>query len=357
MKIFELMEKDGHEQLVFCQDEPSGLRAVIAIHSTALGPALGGLRMWPYKSEDDAITDVLRLSRGMSYKNAAMGLNFGGGKSVIIGDPRQDKSEALFRAFGRFVDSLAGRYFTAEDVGTSVDDIALVCQETRYVLGRREKSGDPSPLTAYGVYRGMKACLAAAFGDESLKGRRVAVQGMGHVGLHLVRHLHEEGAQLLVTDIFPERVEAATKELGARAVPPDAIYDVDCDVFAPCALGAIINDDTLPRLKCRIVAGAANNQLAEPRHGDALHERGVLYAPDYVINGGGVINVAEEFVAEGYNQERAYARVATIYDKVARVIQMSRSQNIPTYRAADAMAEERMARLGRLRKIYLPGRA
>lgn len=355
MSVFELMEKNGHEQLVFCQDEPSGLRAIIGIHSTALGPALGGLRMWPYKCEEDAIVDVLRLSRGMTYKNAAMGLNFGGGKSVIIGDPRKDKSEQLFRAFGRFVDSLGGRYYTAEDVGTGVEEIAIVHQQTRYVLGLREKSGDPSPLTAYGVYRGMKACLRAAFGDESLKGRRVAIQGMGHVGVYLARHLFEEGAQLFVADIFPERVEAGVKEFGARAVPPEAIYDVDCDVFAPCALGAVINDETLPRLKCRIVAGAANNQLSEPRHGDALFERGVIYAPDYVINGGGVMNVAEEFTGGGYSQERSYARVATIYDKVARVLQMSRDESIPTYRAADRMAEERIARIGRLAKIYLPG--
>ncbi|MCL6451194.1 MAG: leucine dehydrogenase [Acetobacteraceae bacterium] len=355
MSVFELMERRGHEQVAFCFDKASGLKAIIAIHDTTLGPALGGCRMWPYSSEEEALIDVLRLSEGMTYKNAVMGLDLGGGKSVIIGDPRRDKSEELFRAFGRFVQSLNGRYITAEDVGTSVEDMGWVRLQTRHVVGLSTSSGDPSPLTAFGVFRGMKACLREVFGSESLQGRRVAVQGVGHVGYHLVRHLVDAGAEVFAADIFEEKVKRVVDEFKVTPVAPDSIYDLDCDVFAPCALGAVINDETLPRLKCRIVAGSANNQLADKeRHGDAIHERGILYAPDFVINGGGVINVADEMEPGGYNRERAYARVSTIYDKVAEVINISRREGVPTYKAADLMAEGRIARLGRLKKIYLP---
>lgn len=354
MKIFEAMEKYGHEQLVFCYDKVSGLKAIIGIHDTTLGPALGGCRMWPYQSEDDAIYDVLRLSRGMTYKNSAMGLNLGGGKAVIIGNSRTDKSEELFRAFGKFVETLGGRYITAEDVGIGVEDITQVQVETSYVAGLPELSGDPSPATAFGVYRGIKACAKEVWGSESLKGKTVAVQGLGHVGYYLCRHLYDEGANLIVTDIYQDRIEPVVKEFGAKAVKPEEIYGVECDIFAPCALGAIINDETLPQLKCKIVAGAANNQLKEPRHGDALMEMGILYAPDFVINGGGVTNVAEEYSPSGYQRDRAYARVSKIYDKLLKVFEIAKREGIPTYKAADLMAEERINKLAGLKRMYIP---
>ncbi|MFS8641271.1 MAG: leucine dehydrogenase [Symbiobacteriaceae bacterium] len=350
------MEGLGHEQVVFCHDRDSGLKAIIAIHDTTLGPALGGCRMWPYPSEEEAIVDALRLARGMTYKNAAMGLNFGGGKSVIIGNPRTDKSEVLFRAFGQFVESLGGRYITAEDVGTTAEDMAFIAMETSHVVGLPGRSGDPSPATAFGVFCGIKACLAEVHGDETLQGRRVAIQGLGHVGHHLARLLREAGAELVVTDIDPERAGRAAREFGAEVVPPEAVYDVECDVFAPCALGAILNDDTIPRLRCRIVAGSANNQLAEPRHAAELERRGILYAPDYVINGGGVINVAEERAPGGYDRERAFAKVATIYDKVRAVLHIARKEGITTAEAADRLAERRLAEIGRLRRFHLPAR-
>ena len=353
MGIFEQMAQYGHEQLVFCYDKTTGLRAIIGIHDTTLGPALGGLRMWPYEREEDAITDVLRLARGMTYKNSAMGLNMGGGKAVLWGDPRTDKSEELFRAFGKFVQSLGGRYITAEDVGTTVEDLNFILMETEHAAGRAEVSGDPSPVTAYGVFMGIKACGKKVFGTEDLKGRKIAVQGLGKVGYHLCEHLRDAGAELIVTDIHPEAVERAKQQLGATAVAPDEIYGVECDIFSPCALGAILNDDTIPQLKCRIVAGSANNQLKEPRHADMLRERGILYAPDFVINGGGVINVAEEYHPNGYSRERALARVATIYDKLLRVFQIAEERNITTAAAADVMAEERMQRIHQLNRMYL----
>lgn len=306
MKIFDYMEKYDYEQLVMCQDKESGLKAIICIHDTTLGPALGGMRMWTYASEEEAIEDALRLGRGMTYKNAAAGLNLGGGKTVIIGDPRKDKNEAMFRALGRFIQGLNGRYITAEDVGTTVEDMDIIHEETRYVTGVSPafgSSGNPSPVTAYGVYRGMKAAAKEAFGDDSLEGKVVAVQGVGHVAYELCKHLHNEGAKLIVTDINKENADRAVQEFGAEFVHPDKIYDVECDIFAPCALGAIINDETIERLKCKVVAGSANNQLKEERHGKMLEEKGIVYAPDYVINAGGVINVADELL--GYNRERA----------------------------------------------------
>ncbi|HEY8393292.1 MAG TPA: Glu/Leu/Phe/Val dehydrogenase dimerization domain-containing protein [Thermaerobacter sp.] len=354
--VFDRMEQLGHEQVVFCHDKYSGLKAIIAIHDTTLGPALGGCRMWPYASEEEAIIDALRLARGMTYKNAAMGLNYGGGKSVIIGNPRTDKSEALFRAFGQFVESLGGRYITAEDVGTTAEDMAFIAMETAHVVGLPGRSGDPSPATAYGVFCGIKACLAEVYGDESLQGRRVAIQGLGHVGYHLARLLREAGAELIVTDIDPERAERAAREFDARVVPPDTVYDAECDIFAPCALGAILNDETISRLRCRIVAGSANNQLAEPRHAAELERRGIVYAPDYVINGGGVIHVAEETAPGGYNRERAFAKVATIYDKVRAVLRIAREEGITTAEAADRLAERRLEAIGRLRRFHLPSR-
>ncbi|EGL83414.1 Glu/Leu/Phe/Val dehydrogenase dimerization region [Caldalkalibacillus thermarum TA2.A1] len=354
MKLFEYMEKYDYEELLFCQDKVSGLKAIICIHDTTLGPALGGCRMWTYDSEEEAIEDALRLARGMTYKAAAAGLNLGGGKSVIIGDPRKDKSEALFRSFGRFVQGLNGRYITAEDVGTTVEDMDIIHEETDYVTGISPafgSSGNPSPVTAYGVYKGMKATAKQAWGDDSLEGKTIAVQGVGNVAYNLCRYLHEEGARLIVTDINKEAVRRAVEAFGAEAVDPDDIYSVECDIFAPCALGGVINDETIPKLKARVIAGAANNVLREERHGDLLHEMGFYYAPDYVINAGGLINVADELL--GYNRDRAMKKVETIYDNVEKVFEISRRDNIPTYRAADRMAEERIQAIKNARSTFL----
>jgi leucine dehydrogenase len=357
MEIFKRMEQHGYEQLVFCHDPASGLKAIICIHDTTLGPALGGTRMWQYDSEEDAITDVVRLARGMSYKNAAAGLNIGGGKAVIIGNSRTDKSEALFRAFGRFVHSLNGRYITAEDVGTTVEDMDYIRMETSHVVGLggiERSSGDPSPVTAYGTWKGMKACAREVWGTDSLQAKTVAVQGLGHVGYTLCRHLHEEGANLIVTDINEENVSRIVADFGARPVAPAEIYGVDCDIFAPCALGAVVNDETLPRLKCRIIAGAANNQLKETRHGDILEAKGILYAPDFIINAGGVINVADELQEGGYDRERAIKKVDGIYNIIEKVIAIAKRDRIPTYKAADILAEERIAVIGKVKKTLLP---
>lgn len=354
MKIFEVMQEYDYEQLIFCQDETSGLKAVIAIHDTTLGPALGGTRMWKYDSEETAIEDALRLAKGMTYKNAAAGLNLGGGKTVIIGDPHRDKNEEMFRAFGRFIQGLNGRYITAEDVGTTVADMDLIHEETDYVTGISPafgSSGNPSPVTAYGVFRGMKAAAKAAFGSDQLTGKVIAIQGVGNVAYHLCRHLHEEGARLVVTDINQNAVKRAVDEFGARAVEPDEIYKTECDIFAPCALGAIINDKTIPQLNAKVIAGSANNQLKESRHGDILHSLGIIYAPDYVINAGGVINVADEL--NGYNRERAMKKVEMIYDSIEKVINLSKEKGIPTYVAADRMAEKRMEKLQKSRNKFL----
>ncbi|MDF2902786.1 MAG: leucine dehydrogenase [Bacillus sp. (in: firmicutes)] len=354
MGIFENLEIYDYEQLVFCQDKQSGLKAIIAIHDTTLGPALGGTRMWTYSSEDDAIEDALRLARGMTYKNAAAGLNLGGGKTVIIGDPRRDKNEEMFRAFGRYIQGLNGRYITAEDVGTTVADMDLIHEETDFVTGISPafgSSGNPSPATAYGVYRGMKAAAKEAFGTDSLEGKVVAIQGVGNVAINLCKHLRGEGAELIVTDIHKESVQRAIDEFGAKAVEPDEIYGVDCDIYAPCALGAVINDETIPRLKAKVIAGSANNQLKETKHGDMIHELGIVYAPDYVINAGGVINVADELY--GYNRERALKKVEGIYQTINKVIEISKRDQIPTYLAADRLAEERIARMRNSRSQFL----
>lgn len=354
MELFRYMEQYDYEQLVFCQDKQSGLKAIIAIHDTTLGPALGGTRMWTYESEEAAIEDAPRLARGMTYKNAAAGLNLGGGKTVIIGDPRKDKNEEMFRAFGRYIQGLNGRYITAEDVGTTVEDMDIIHDETDFVTGISPafgSSGNPSPVTAYGVYKGMKAAAKAAFGTDSLEGKTVAVQGVGNVAYNLCRHLHEEGAKLIVTDINKEAVERAVAEFGARAVDPDDIYSQECDIYAPCALGATINDDTIPRLKAKVIAGAANNQLKETRHGDQIHDMGIVYAPDYVINAGGVINVADELY--GYNSERALKKVEGIYGNIERVLEISKRDRIPTYLAADRLAEERIERMRQSRSQFL----
>ncbi len=340
MSVFSSPDFDNHEQVVFCHDEASGLKAIIAIHNTNRGPSLGGCRMWPYASEEEAVTDVLRLSRGMTYKSALAKLPYGGGKSVIIGDPRLDKSPALFRAMGRAVQRLAGRYIVAEDVGISVPDVELMQQETRHVAGTTAGgAGDPSPATAYGVYMGLRAAVQHRLGQNELDGLTVAVQGLGHVGYYLCKHLAEDGARLVVTDINEAAVQTAVSEFGAERVAPEEIYAADCDVFAPCALGAVINDDTLAFLKAKVVAGSANNQLHEPRHGEILKQRGVLYAPDYVINAGGVIDISHE--GRDYDKDKAFAHVAEIHDTLLEIFRRAEAENIPTGEAADRIAEER----------------
>ncbi|MBS0439966.1 MAG: Glu/Leu/Phe/Val dehydrogenase [Proteobacteria bacterium] len=350
--IFDTIANTGHEQVVFCQSKDAGLKAIIAIHNTVLGPALGGLRMWPYKSEQEALNDVLRLSRGMTFKNAVAGLNIGGGKAVIIGDPAKDKSEALFRAFGRFVNSLNGRYITAEDVGIDVNDMEWVFRETEFVTGVHQVhggSGDPSPFTAFGTLQGLMAALHAKYGEEDVSKRSFAVQGAGHVGMEFIKLLREQGAKVFVTDINPELVKRAVDEFGCTAVGLDEIYDVDADVYSPCALGGTVNEKTLSRIKAKIICGAANNQLATDAIGDELDKRGILYAPDYAVNAGGVMNVSLEI--DGYNRERAMRMMRTIYHNVGRIFQIAKRDGIPTYKAADRMAEERIAAIG---KIKLP---
>lgn len=340
-EVIEQLGALGHEQVSFFQDHAAGYRGIIAIHSTALGPALGGTRFWAYGSEAEALTDVLRLSRGMTYKAATAGLALGGGKSVIIGENRTREREAIFRAHGRHVEALGGRYITAEDVGTSPSDMAFIRAETRYVVGLEEGSGDPSPVTALGVYRGMKACAFHRWGSPSLAGKTAAVQGAGHVGYYLCKALHGEGAKLVVADVVPEKVKRVVTEFGARAVAPGEIYGVKADIFAPCALGGSINSATVRRLKVAIIAGGANNQLAEPRHGDLLEKRGITYAPDYVINAGGLINVGAELA--GKDRAWALAKASDIYDTVLHVLTIARDEGIPTYVAADRLAERRIA--------------
>jgi leucine dehydrogenase len=355
MTIFDLMHEYNHEEVVFCQDRDSGLRAIIAIHDTTLGPALGGTRMWPYKTEEEALQDVLRLSRGMTYKSAAAGLNLGGGKAVIIGDPHRDKNEMLFRAFGRFVHGLNGRYITAEDVGTEVRDMEWVRMETPWVVGISEAlggSGDPSPVTARGVYFGLKASCEAVFDTSSLRGRKVAIQGVGHVGYYLAEFLHKEGAKLFVTDIRKDRVQKCVEQFGATAVEPDKIYDVEAEIFSPCALGAIVNDETINRLKFKIIAGGANNQLAdEHKHGRILMEKKILYAPDYVINAGGLINVANEL--EGYHRDKALKEAEGIYNVLKQVIAMARQENISTHEASNHLAEQRIEQMSKLKRMHV----
>jgi leucine dehydrogenase len=353
MELFETIEASGHEQIVFCNNTDVGLKAIIAIHNTTLGPALGGLRMWPYATEQEALNDVLRLSKGMTYKAAVSGLNLGGGKSVIIGDPRKDKSEALFRALGKFIDTLGGRYITAEDVGIDVNDMEFIFQETNNVVGVHQVhggSGDPSPFTAYGTLQGIKAALQTKFGDQEVGKYSFAVQGAGHVGHHLVKLLREGGAKVFVTDINADAVEEAVA-MGAEAVGLDEIYDVDADVFSPCALGAVVNAETIPRFRFKIVAGAANNQLADDSAGDELEKRGILYAPDYAVNAGGLMNVSIEF--EGYSEQRAYRMSRAIYYNLMRIFEIAERDGIPTYRASNRMAEERIAILGKIKMPHM----
>ena len=355
---FELIsEHGGHEQVVLCHDKAAGLKAIIAIHNSTLGPALGGTRMWNYKNDEEALVDVLRLSKGMTYKAAAAGLNLGGGKAVIIGDPKKDKSEALFRAFGRFVGSLNGKYITAEDVGTTVRDMEYVYMETPFVTGIPKAlggSGDPSPYTAHGVLQGIKASVKEQLGADSLKGVRVAVQGLGNVGSNLVAYLVKEGAVVTVADIDTERVENMVKKHQVAATSPDQILEIETDVQAPCALGAILNDQSLQKLKCKVVCGGANNQLAELRHAESLRELGILYAPDYLVNAGGLMNVFVEL--EGYSTERAFEKTHQVYDNLMSVFKISKRDNISTQLAADRLAEERIESIGRIQRIHT-GRA
>jgi leucine dehydrogenase len=350
MKIFDTIAEMGHEQVVLCHDEASGYRGIVAIHSTMLGPALGGTRFWQYGSDEEAVVDALRLARGMTYKNAVAGLNLGGGKSVIIGDNRTTDREMLFRAHGRFVESLGGRYITAEDVGTSTADMDYVHMETDYVTGLAGRSGDPSPVTAHGVFRAIQASARHRWGSDDLVGRRVLLQGCGHVGYYLAKELHEAGAQLTATDIDGDRVDRVKKDFGAEPVDTDDIYGAEADIFAPCALGAVINDQTLPKLKVEIVAGAANNQLQEARHGDQLEEKGILYAPDYVANAGGVINVYSELA--GWSSARAFRKADEIYDTVLRVFQIAKQDGVPTHEAADRLAEQRIDAVGSLVRTW-----
>ncbi len=349
--VFEKMVDYDHEQVLFCHDKASGLRAIIAIHNSTLGPAAGGVRIWPYESEEEALVDVLRLSKGMTYKTAALGANIGGGKSVIIADPKE-KTEEMLRAFGRYINSLGGRYYTAEDVGASPQDLLILREETPFVLGMPHISGDSSPVTAAGVFSGMKASAEHLWGSADFNGKKVAVQGAGGVGFGLVELLIEAGAKVYVSDIAEERVKKAV-ELGAIAVSTDEIYDVDADIFAPCALGGIINDDTIARLKVEIVCGGANNQLLEHRHGEVLAEKGILYAPDFVVNGGGMLNGTDEIGPGGYNRVRAMAKVKRIYDIALEMFDIAQTRNILPFEAAEIFAEERIEKALRQKRIFL----
>ncbi len=352
--IFDIVTERDHEQVVFCSDKASGLRAIIAIHNTTLGPALGGARMWTYVNDGEALNDVLRLSRGMTYKAAAAGLNLGGGKAVIIGDPHKQKTEQLFRAFGRFIEGLGGRYITAEDVGTSVNDMVHIFHETKYVTGipfELGGSGDPSPVTAYGSFCGIKACANVRYGNDSLEGRRIVIQGAGHVASTLAKHLTEAGAKVFITDIYAEKAQQVAKDSGATVIPPEEVFDIDCDIFSPAALGGVINDKTIGKLKCEIIAGPANNQLAdEEKHSKELATRGIMYAPDYVINAGGLINVASEL--EGYSQPRALKQAENIYNTLKKILLRSQELNITTIEAANHVVEERLSAIGATKRIY-----
>jgi leucine dehydrogenase len=341
MKLFETLATMGHEEIVMCSDPSCGYRGILAVHSTKLGPALGGTRFWQYATDEEAITDALRLSRGMTYKNAVAGLQLGGGKSIIIGDNKTKDREQIFRAHGRFIETLGGRYITAEDVGTSTKDMDFVHMETGHVAGLAGKSGDPSPVTAHGVFRAVQASANRKWGSDSLEGKTVAIQGCGNVGRYLAKELHEAGAQLIVSDIDPAKTKRVSEMTGATVVQADAIFSADADIFSPCALGGIINDETIPSLKVEIVAGGANNQLLEERHGDALQARGILYAPDYVANAGGVINVYGEVA--GWDAQRALDKADDIYDTILKVFDIAEAKNIPTYEAADRLAEQRLA--------------
>ena len=354
MHAFERIGADGHEELVYCHDPATRLRAIVAIHSTRLGPALGGTRFRPYATEDEAVEDVLRLAKGMTYKAAAAGLDLGGGKAVILGDPRTDRTEGLLRAYGRFVDTLGRRYITAEDVGTTQADMDLIRRETRHVTGVSQHlggSGDPSAATAFGVYWAMKAVLAHLDGGRDLAGRHVVVTGVGKVGTNLVRLLVEDRAQVTVADVDDAAVARVARDFGVEAVPVEKSHAVPCDIWSPCALGGALNDTTVPELRCTAVCGSANNQLASEDVAGALTSAGVLYAPDFIVNAGGIVNIAEELSAGGYQRERAYDRVRRIHDTTTAVLQTAATEGITTAAAAERLAEDRIAALGGLAHI------
>lgn len=340
--IIDKMVSEEFDSVHFCHDTETGLKAIISIHNVNLGPALGGCRFYPYKSENDAIIDAMNLSRGMTYKSAISGMNLGGGKSVIIGDPEKHKSEKLFLAFGRYLNELNGKYITAEDSGTCQEDMDIIKKTSKFVTGISPKiggSGDPSPWTALGTLGGIKACLGFVYGDESLKNKRVAVQGVGSVGMYLVDHLIEGGAKVTITDVHRGRINECKKKYDVQVVDPDKIYSVDCDIFSPNALAWAVNSDTIPQFKCKIVAGAANNQLKKPQDSEELFNKGIVYAPDYAINAGGLISVGEEWY--GYDLEKVKKKVNNIYDTVKSILDRSKSENKPTHIIADKIAEER----------------
>lgn len=352
--IFSQLDRFGHQKIVFCSDPDTGLKAIIAIHDTTLGPALGGTRMWAYKTETEALHDVLRLSRSMTYKAAITGLNLGGGKAVIIGDSRVQKTEALMRRYGRFIQNLNGSFITAEDVGTNPRDMEYIRMETKYVTGVPESiggSGDPSPVTARGVFMGIKACVKEFYGNDSLAGKSVAVQGIGHVGENLVRLLREENAKVYVSDINEERLSQVAKKYGAEAVSNNNVFDMDVDIYSPCALGATVNTETINRLRCSIIAGSANNQLADEEvHGRMLLDKGIMYAPDYLINAGGLINCYSEIA--GFNKKKTLQMAENIYEATRRVLKKSKEENIPTNEAANIIAEKRIEDIRKIKAAY-----
>ena len=355
MDVFDYMSARGYEQLVMCTDPDAGLKAVVSIHDTTLGPACGGLRIWPYESEREAVMDALRLSRAMTYKAAAADLPLGGGKAVIIADSHSQKTEALLRSFGRFIDTLGGRYLTTTDVGSTGRDLEYIRQETANVVGLPVSSGgsgDTSTMTGLGIYMGIKACARQVWGSESLAGKKVAVQGFGKVANYLAHHLLKEDARLVVADVYEAATDRA-RDLGIPVVGVEEIYDQDCDIFSPCALGGVINQKTIPRLSCRVIAGGANNQLATDQDGEDLHRRGVLYAPDYIINAGGIINVSAEIGAP-YNADRAREKTERIYEIMGQVIEISQKEEVPTYKAADRLAESRLAAVRSIKRLYRP---
>lgn len=353
MQLFDMLQHMGHEQVVLVSDPVTGLRGIIAIHNTSLGPALGGTRMWEYATDEEAVIDALRLSRGMTYKAAVSGVNLGGGKAVLIGNSRTQKNEALWRSYGRMVDSLGGRYITAEDVGTSVQDMEWIRMETKFVtgVGGVGGSGDPSPVTALGVYSGMKATAKYAWGSDSLSGKRIVVQGAGNVAKYLVKHLTQDGATVLVSDIFPEKAHQVAAETGATVIAPDDVFTTPCDIFSPNALGAVLNSDTIPQLTCAIVCGGANNQLKdEVQHGNQLKERGIIYAPDYVVNSGGLMNVASE--VEGYDRSKVMKQAEGVYDITMNILALAAERNILTIEASNAIAEDRLRKVRHIHGMY-----
>jgi leucine dehydrogenase len=358
--IFDYLRRYRFKKVVLCNDTDIGLRAVIAIHSTALGPAAGGLRMWTYASEEEAIMDALRLGRGMTYKYAAAGVNLGGGKAVIIGDPKKDKSEALLRAMGRMIDQLGGEYITGEDVGTTLEDMETIYSETDHVVTLPEHAGgagDISPATALGSIQAMRACAKRVWGTPELKGKSVALQGLGMVGGKALPMLVEAGAEVVVSDIDEEKVEKAVKEFGVKVVDPEEIYSQEVDIFAPCALGAVINDNTIPQLKAKVVAGAANNILAEERHGDELERRDIVYAVDFVANSGGTIFDTDRYRKGGFQPERAMTNVRRVFERIEEIFDISERDGVAYYRAAERLAEERIEAMNKVRLLGQPDTA